>query len=492
MASLFINGNLNNYTFVNSLLAAHLADIDRGGDGLLEIFVLHSSKSEAYQLGNSYWKNEIIKYNLHPENFVHFTVDLEKGSNALERAAKHLERCINSIDKHQDIYIDLTNGSSLYKTVLSNLGYVLGIRRQFILDLSRIKPNERFAEPISNIFEKFLSPEQLREAYFELPDPSLLDSIAPSWLTEVRRFNIKARTVSQILNSIRETDFAENGGLEGDIENAIHALFVGEKRNNGASLGGAVRYIGRAYEDFMRSVFYVIREDNSKKEINLNSIILYISSKLEELAPEYEPNLIYDIAQLLRGLRNASTHEQTSPEFGRIRARLGIELLLATSEYFKILHEKGKLKGDAKISNRNSHKNYTQIGTLGNKYFFGIDGDDTGFSLESLFQSNADKKKFTKFSKAVEFAFKELCNDIRKSPINGEILFCSGDDLLFHGCYIPEYLENLQLKYTRLTGGLTCSIGFGTTPNEAYVALKIAKASPGKNCIKCLSFSPRS
>jgi hypothetical protein len=239
MASLFIIGNINEYTFANAALAAHTKDQDIDGVGLTDVFVLHSPESEKHLSASENWKDHLSLHGLHPEVFVSCTVDLRRGGNQqLERVAHHVERFLLALNKREDVYVDLTNGSSLYKSVLANIAYLLGVRRQFILDTTKRG--------------EFLLPADLREAYVELPDPSLLDSVAPAWLTEVRRFNVSARNAACTLVSICGASAAARVGFEGDIQNAVHSWFSGEKNRDGAALGGAVRHIGRAFEDLVR------------------------------------------------------------------------------------------------------------------------------------------------------------------------------------------------------------------------------------------------
>ena len=469
MSSLFIVGNINKYTFTNAALAAHLRDLDIEGGGLTDVFVLHSPPSEKHLTKCEDWKHHLSSHGLSPEVFVNFTVDLQGNNKQMERIARHVERCILGLDNRENIYVDLTNGNSLYKSVLANIAYVLGVRRQFILDTP---PSDQFLEP-----------EALRSAYVELPDPSLLDSLAPAWLTEVRRFNIKAREAARHLVSICGASSAEQIGFEGDIRNAVHAWFRGEKGGDGAALGGAVRHVGRAFEDLIRGVCDALSPSNGRRAKNLNGMIGEVCSHLKNVAQDYEPQLLEEVSQLLRRLRNASTHEQTSPEFGRIRARLGTELLLATSEYLNVLNQKGYLRYPTISATEGAISKCAIEGRLGELYFFGLDGDDTGRELERLFQGNFEEATFSKFSKDIDSAIAEVSRKVKVPPINGTVLFSSGDDVFFKGRYDTAGIEYLRSIYVQRTGGRTCSVGFGKTPREAYIALKMAKGNPGKDCV---------
>jgi hypothetical protein len=119
-----------------------------------------------------------------------------------------------------------------------------------------------------------------------------------------------------------------------------------------------------------------------------------------------------------------------------------------------------------------------------------LDGDDTGRELERLFQGNFEQAAFTRFSEAIDNAMKAVAKQAKKSPVHAEVLFQPGDDLLFKGRYNAEAIEALRTLYNKRSGGQSCSVGFGRTPKEAYVALKMAKASPGKDAVMGVEIVP--
>jgi hypothetical protein len=125
---------------------------------------------------------------LSSEIFTNCTVRLDGGGNEqLGRIAEHILSFLAGLDTKKAVYVDLTNGNSLYKSVLSNVAYIIGARHPFILNIDKSRSTE------------FLEPDDLLAAYVELPDPAMLDSIARAWLTEVRRFADVARDASKTL-----------------------------------------------------------------------------------------------------------------------------------------------------------------------------------------------------------------------------------------------------------------------------------------------------
>ena len=116
--------------------------------------------------------------------------------------------------------------------------------------------------------------------------------------------------------------------------------------------------------------------------------------------------------------------------------------------------------------------------------FFGLDGDNTGIVLENLFLGAREESSLTGLSRAVTAAIKHLENRIALRCGPESIVFAAGDDILFKGRCDTQFLVELQQAYRAATGGLTCSVGFGGSLREVYLALKLAKSSPGKNAIQ--------
>nr|BBH94955.1 hypothetical protein KTA_31540 [Thermogemmatispora argillosa] len=106
---------------------------------------------------------------------------------------------------------------------------------------------------------------------------------------------------------------------------------------------------------------------------------------------------------------------------------------------------------------------------------YGIDGDKIGARLEALFIQN-DLAEIRRFSQRVTEAMEEIkrlikCND-------GDIVFCSGDSILFLGNFEDEWCRWILQRFAELTG-CTASMGVGESPQEAYLGLKLAKAVGG-------------
>jgi GTP cyclohydrolase III len=117
--------------------------------------------------------------------------------------------------------------------------------------------------------------------------------------------------------------------------------------------------------------------------------------------------------------------------------------------------------------------------------FIAIDGDDVGHKLEYYMLIN-DQSTLNKFSTAFSNSMNWL-EDKLSTDFSATVIFTGGDNLLARldanaPNNLPEILELLRLEFSNKSQS-TLSIGIGRSPREAYLALKLAKAS-GKNCIR--------
>lgn len=495
MPCLLIVGNTNHGTFVNAILAAQVHAKDDLGLELEKILVLNSTESEKQFGKEPQWRKQLAAidgYAVNPEIFTRVTVEFDHVQNPhiqphiqLDRAAHYVEDFLRTLDHRDAVYVDLTNGTSHYKTVLANIAYIIGTQMPYFVN--------RGALPKDGV-DKYWTLDQLKTAYTPLPAPSRLDRVAPVWLTDVRRFHDKAERAAEVFERIANASPKHpHGAFLNDIRHAIDDWFRGERassqgRDNEyiANLDGAIRSLGIAFESLVNAVY--LRLELGKPKKILSAKLNDIRDHLAFSAPDYDTKLFEASTRLLRELRNSSVHDHQSAEFARVRVRLASELLFSVTDLFGIAYKNGFLT-PASSTIKSDTAPCAMGGTAGETYFFGLDGDDTGRILEQLFQEDQQADEFKEFSRRISCAMKAVSKEAKKPPFNANIVFQSGDDLLFRGTYDADALEHLRGIYRRVSGNQTCSVGFGRTPKEAYIALKMAKARPGKDSVMGIAVS---
>ncbi len=109
------------------------------------------------------------------------------------------------------------------------------------------------------------------------------------------------------------------------------------------------------------------------------------------------------------------------------------------------------------------------------KRFYGLDGDKIGSVIES-YMIKEEITSLTEFSRKVDAALEEIKRTVLEN--NGVIIFCAGDSILFQGQFSNIWCDKILNRFLSLTGR-TASMGIGKTATEAYLALKLAKATGG-------------
>lgn len=118
------------------------------------------------------------------------------------------------------------------------------------------------------------------------------------------------------------------------------------------------------------------------------------------------------------------------------------------------------------------------------KVYISVDGDDVGRRLEYFILLN-QLEELREFSHIYEQRMQWLLDNII-TQLDANIIFAAADSVLAY-CYsrqdIFEKLQEIHAHFFTDQVGITISVGVGSTPREAYLALKLAKLS-GKNSVK--------
>lgn len=104
-------------------------------------------------------------------------------------------------------------------------------------------------------------------------------------------------------------------------------------------------------------------------------------------------------------------------------------------------------------------------------FYVAIDGDDIGRLLTQKIYNSTDEFNVIKFSKMVTDSFEKVAIWVRQNQ--GEVLFCTGDSILFK---IPENLIEEAALFQHVSKYFNVSVGVGNNLKEAHWALNIAKS----------------
>lgn len=103
------------------------------------------------------------------------------------------------------------------------------------------------------------------------------------------------------------------------------------------------------------------------------------------------------------------------------------------------------------------------------KLYYSFDGDQVGRRIQTMILEN-DVPSLLELSRTVSACVTELHDQLVR--LGCDVLFAAGDSVMAVGpAGLP--IEDLPLK----VNGLTFSVGIGSTPREALIALARAKTS---------------
>ena len=140
MSRLIILGNTNRFTFCNAIVAALSKSREVLKQEITDIFVLHTQESfrELFIVNND-WINFLRNYNIYINNFINRVLsDDDKVIPYLKYIKEIIEK--SSLDT---LLIDLSNGTSDKRTILSIITYVLDISNVYYIDTTLFFKNEK-------------------------------------------------------------------------------------------------------------------------------------------------------------------------------------------------------------------------------------------------------------------------------------------------------------------------------------------------------------
>ena len=134
MATLIILGNTNQSTFANSIIAANAKAIEIFKDSLTSIYAIHSTGSFDKLRKETDWIDHLRANGISEELLIDRTIEITPEKDSISRFVGYLESIVKGQAENSNLLVDLTNGTSLQKNLLSIATYILDIHNQFIID----------------------------------------------------------------------------------------------------------------------------------------------------------------------------------------------------------------------------------------------------------------------------------------------------------------------------------------------------------------------
>lgn len=479
MSQLLILGNTNKYTFCNAIVAAQYKSNQDFNEGINEIYVIHSKESfQKLFVEEEDWIIFLKRYNISIENFINKIIFRDSESEFIKYIKKILKSC--QVDK---LLIDISNGTSEFKTLLSIIAYVLEISNVYFIDSISLLNRENY--------KSYLDAEQLYHYYKQMINNKSIDDLAYINLTEITRYKEKVDKLSQIYMEF-DVDYSNASFFK---DNLINAILLKVKNDNEKVLDNSMyRISSTAIASSLEDLIDRLLLNYGKEEITnktLGNKIHSLQSKIREnSSPEFDYRFLDKFNDFILYLRNSTTHKALNiSESERFKASLTLQMSLIFLEYYSTVVRQELKKNEHKEFDNEILEIEEFIPNTQRDIYYGLDGDNTGSALEAMLQSNLSETEIKEFSFKVKKAKDKIVDYIKKSS-KGKVIFAEGDDILFKGNFEMKDLKQMLRIYNDNSGGLTCSIGYGRSLKEVLISMKFAKIE--KNSIRGISINKKS
>jgi hypothetical protein len=479
MSILVILGNTNEATFANSIIVANRKATELFGTPLTHIFVIHSRESLSKLNEDLGWVNHLEGNNVSQEIISHRIIEISSTTESVERFVNYLEIILRGVSENSNLLVDLTNSTTVYKNLLSTAAYILDLKHQYMIDISKLSQLTKD--------RGFLPLDFLQASYVSAPDITQLDNIAYLNLAEMIRYKRLIEDYASKLVEI-DRDAADKRFFEDNLAHSIELKLRGDRTKDNALYRIAASSLAASTEDLITLIVNKLSQayPSARKARTFGDNLKVILLAVERENPEnFDLEFFRKFNDFILYLRNSTVHKgRALTSLEKFKADLVVKMSFPFIEfYIDIIHP---IISSQKEQFETHTKRIRKLSNLevdpNDIFYFSLDGDDTGARLEELFLTDYGETEVRKLSHSITRAIKEIRKYIEGLFAQKSIIFATGDDILFKGHFDEKAVQTMQQMYQEITS-LTCSIGYGRSFYEVYLALKIAKAEPGKNSL---------
>ncbi|MBD2489899.1 mCpol domain-containing protein [Aulosira sp. FACHB-615] len=485
MAKLIVYGNVNPSTFANSIVVANSKSIEIFNEPLTNIFVIHSQEShkKLYRDPNCpNWIEHLANHGISHDSLINRTIDINNSNESTKKLIEYIEMIAthNTVNSH--LIIDLTNGTSFQKNLLSVVAYILDIKYQFIIDITKLM--ERIKGTLG-----FHGIEDLLPSYVPVPDTTKLDDIAYLGLAEVARYKRIIELHTQRFKNIN-SDTADEEFFRDNLIHSIQLKLQGDKKRDNTVYRIAVSSLSASIEDLITVMICNFSLKSNSNEIykiykkTLGNKMKDIEKMVkQDASSDFDIEFFQKFNDFILYLRNSTTHKgKLLTDIEKFKADLSIKMSFPFIEFYTDIIHPILAKDTPTQAPKKTREIFDKDISSNEILYYGLDGDNTGEILEHLFLDSSAEQQFKQISDSISQAVCKIGEKVCTSS-HGQIIFQAGDDLLFKGNFNRSTLHEMQKTYRNITNGLTCSIGYGRSLMETFLALKIAKSRHNKNSI---------
>jgi len=477
--TLILAGNPNVPAMINGLIIATRrlrADLRDQTTVFTEVHVFNSEQSIAALMTSKLdWKGQLLKHGISHTSLVHHQVSLgDTTEDRFDEVVAQLKTIVNPLQPKR-YYVDVTNGVSSIKAILSVFSYVLDIENVFSVEVQFADDPEARRRQASLFYDSLSQEPGIKIEYRRLPRITAFDAFGKLNYTEILRYR---RLYSDLSRAASSVDAGiDRPYLESLLLDGINSRLTGDVTGDPSHYRHAVFSFAAATEELAKVWLHSLGEAHEGKTLGQQ-----LAAIRENLPPSalyfIDEKTLSQLTTLLNTIRNNVVHskpQSTRPnELPRLQADLVRQLTEAFGAFVVIavsafLDEKGQPVRPIRLESGK-----IQVDAA---YLFGLDGNGTGEFLERAFDSPTNSlEEVKRRSQAITETLQEIAEVVRQKTQNSDaVVFAAGDNMLFSSKYDADLIGEIQNLYAKRTG-LRCSVGFGLSLREVSIALKLAKA----------------
>jgi hypothetical protein len=442
------------------------------------VSVIHSKESyDRLVSQENDWVEELEKYDIPYDAYIHRIIDFNSNDDdtILNKLTAFFRMTVRA-DGTDRLIMDITNGKTFEKVVLSIFSYILNLKNVFSIDIQAL------LEQTSSL-KSYLSPGVLLPSYRRLPRNDSIDNIGYLSLTEIHRYraiigNLTASVAK--IDSYADVDFLQNNLLH-SIEQKMLTDAAGppvelsvKSSSTQVAYRSATSSIFTSFEELVHRVLLAF--DPSYTETSQFTLGQKLSKLFAIIAklnlPDADIDFLAELNRFLLYLRNSTTHKgKYLLASEAYKAELSVSFALSAIKYYTdVVFPLLKDPPPAQEAKKPDAAKPQQPEVC----YYGLDGDKTGTALELLFYSNGSVDKIRSFSNKIVEARKKITARIKQ--LGGATVFAEGDDILFSGRFSVSELEEIKTMYNSVTG-MTCSIAYANSFRDLLLSMKTAKTT---------------
>ncbi|QXE26014.1 hypothetical protein B6N60_04741 [Richelia sinica FACHB-800] len=219
------------------------------------------------------------------------------------------------------LIVDLTNGTSPQKNLLSVVAYILDIKYKFAIDV--IKLNQRIKGKL-----EFIPVADLLTSYVPAPDTTRLDDIAYLGLAEVARYKRIIELQTQRFKNI-DSNAADEYFFRDNLIHSIQLKLQGDKKRDNTVYRIAVSSLSASIEELitlMISKYQLYSNPDDVYKKTLGKKIEVVEQKVkQETSSDFDITFFEKFNDFILYLRNSTTNYENLC-FQRIKFHLRIAI----------------------------------------------------------------------------------------------------------------------------------------------------------------------